>query len=771
MDILGFVRPGLPAASSGRIRKALPAAALLLLVAGCLSASPADLRAQSRPPVADKTTAPQPRHGDRPALPDLPADSPPKPADGDTSRGAAGGAARDAGAAAGADAAADPSPAAESSAGTEAAAGTEAVPGTEAAAEPAPLPPSASIVDEAFIAARKAMLANDLERYDQAVLPIPREHVLYSYVAYWRLRIQLGARRLEALTGEVDEPVRAFLARHPGTLAADLLRRDWLLALGRRADWPTFDEQYPQWQLRDETSPDCYAQLSRLAQLAPGKPLAVKVRQEIHALLMRPVALNRACADLFEALAAAGVLKAPEIRERFLLALEANATSDIRFTASLLGSALNEKGIDQALRRPATALKSPLSNDLKLIAIVRLARSDAAAAAEQLRTTGKTLPLAERRFAWSQVAAAGMRRLAPEAHQWTKEGLDAKASDQTRGWMARAALREQDWSLLRTIILSMSAEERDEATWVYWMGRAHEAQGHPREAAALFASLADRHDFYGKLANEALGRALAVPPRPAVPAPSAVAAFDRNPGFERALAFYALGMRFEGNREWNFQLRGRSEDELRAIAHWAMQRQLLDRAINTDERIRRADFALRFPTPFAEQLMPITRAMDVDTAWVYGLIRQESRFIMEARSHVGASGLMQIMPATGRWIARKLGRRDFHPRELHDLQTNLEFGSFYLKQALEDLDGSAVLASAGYNAGPGRARSWRSTLAAPLEGAIFAEIIPFAETRGYVKNVLSNATDYAALFTGKPQSLKARLGTIEPKAAGTTLLP
>jgi soluble lytic murein transglycosylase len=169
--------------------------------------------------------------------------------------------------------------------------------------------------------------------------------------------------------------------------------------------------------------------------------------------------------------------------------------------------------------------------------------------------------------------------------------------------------------------------------------------------------------------------------------------------------------------------------------------------------------------------VPITRAMDIDAAWVYGLIRQESRFIMDARSHVGASGLMQIMPATGRWIARKLGRRDFHPRELNELQTNLEFGTFYLKQALDDLDGSAVLASAGYNAGPGRARNWRASLASPLEGAIFAEIIPFSETRGYVKNVLSNATDYSALFTGKPQSLKARLGTIEPKAAGTTALP
>jgi soluble lytic murein transglycosylase len=339
--------------------------------------------------------------------------------------------------------------------------------------------PHATAVDEAFIAARKAMLANDLERYDQSIIVIPRDHVLYSYVDYWRLRIRLGARRLEALSGEADGPVRAFIQRHPDTLAADLLRRDWMLALGRRADWPTFDEQYAQWQLRDESSPDCYAQLSVLSRLAPGQPLSPKAAMDARALLLRPVALNRACADLFEALAAAGMLQAEDIRERFLRALEGNATADIRFTAALLGSALNQKGVEQALGRPAIALKSPQPPDLLLIAITRLARSDPEAAAEQLRLAGAGLTLADRRFAWSQIAAAGMRRLAPETHRWTREALGAEVSDETRGWMARAALRERDWSLVRTIILSMSPAEQSSPTWVYWMARARKAQGKP----------------------------------------------------------------------------------------------------------------------------------------------------------------------------------------------------------------------------------------------------------------------------------------------------
>ena len=747
---------------------AAAAAFLVALLALGLATHPADADAQSKRALTGASPA---QGGGDATLPDLPADSPPKPPAGTAAEGTRGGAAKDTGEAL--PGTAEDAGAPDDDAGAEAATGAEAAAGTPAGDnQTAPLPASATAVEEAFVAARKAMLANNLERYEEAVLPIPRDHVLYSYVEYWRLRIQLSEKRLELLTAEIETPVRAFIARHPGSLAADLLRRDWLLALGRHDSWQTFDEQYPQWRLQDESSPDCYAQISGLSRLARGQPPSAKALEAIDALLMRPVALNRACAELFEALAATGTLKATEIRKRFLFALEANATNDIRFTASLLGSALNQKGIDQALRRPAAALKSPLSNDLLLIAVVRLARSDPSAAAKHLQAAGKSLPTAERRFAWSQVAAAGMRRLAPQAHEWTKEAIGAKASDQTYGWMARAALREQDWNLLRTIVLAMSEQERGEPTWIYWMGRALEAQGNPREAAALFESLAHRHDFYGKLAKEELDRELAVPPQPALPTPAAVAAFDSNPGFARALAFYTLGMRFEGNREWNFQMRGRSDEELRAAAHWAVKHKLLDRAINTDERIDGdADFVLRFPTPYSEQLVQITREMDVDAAWVYGLIRQESRFIMDARSHVGASGLMQIMPATARWIARKMGRRDFQMRDLNDLQTNLEFGTFYLKQALDDLDGSAVLASAGYNAGPGRARSWRGSLSQPLEGAIFAEIIPFSETRGYVKNVLSNATDYSAIFTGKPQSLKARLGTIEAKASGATTLP
>jgi soluble lytic murein transglycosylase len=166
-----------------------------------------------------------------------------------------------------------------------------------------------------------------------------------------------------------------------------------------------------------------------------------------------------------------------------------------------------------------------------------------------------------------------------------------------------------------------------------------------------------------------------------------------------------------------------------------------------------------------------TQRTGLEAAWVYGLIRQESRFVHDARSPVGASGLMQLMPGTARYVARKIGLTDFSPAQVNDVQTNLLLGASYLSMALNRLNGSEVLATAAYNAGPSRSVAWRATLSGTMEGAVFAETIPFTETRDYVKKVMSNATYYAALFEDKPQSLKARLGTISPHAPETIDLP
>jgi soluble lytic murein transglycosylase len=156
------------------------------------------------------------------------------------------------------------------------------------------------------------------------------------------------------------------------------------------------------------------------------------------------------------------------------------------------------------------------------------------------------------------------------------------------------------------------------------------------------------------------------------------------------------------------------------------------------------------------------QSQGLDEAWVFGLVRQESRFITEARSPAGAAGLMQVMPHTARFVAAKMRMRGYKAKDVTEVKTNIALGSGYMKIVLDQFGGHPVLASAAYNAGPNRARRWRDSRA--LEGAIYAETIPYAETREYVKRVMANSVFYAALLQDKPAPIKARLGMVPARS-------
>jgi soluble lytic murein transglycosylase len=323
-------------------------------------------------------------------------------------------------------------------------------------------------------------------------------------------------------------------------------------------------------------------------------------------------------------------------------------------------------------------------------------------------------------------------------------------------------------------INAMSPAEQREPAWLYWKSRALQAlaassqdgAAMAAEARELLAAVASPLHFYGKLAAEELGRPLAFPPRPLPPTAEERAAVAALPGLQRALLLVEIGLRSEGVREWNFTLVGMNERELLAAAALACERQVWDRCINTSERTReQVDMSQRFPTPFRADVLARSREAGLDPAYVYGLIRQESRFITNARSVVGAAGLMQLMPATARWTARKLGVDAPAATRIDDPTTNLKLGTGYLKLMLDSFDGSHAMAAAGYNAGPGRPRRWREGPA--LDPVVWIENIPFSETRDYVKKVMSNTADYAALMSGEPASLRARLG----KAIGPATAP
>jgi soluble lytic murein transglycosylase len=237
---------------------------------------------------------------------------------------------------------------------------------------------------------------------------------------------------------------------------------------------------------------------------------------------------------------------------------------------------------------------------------------------------------------------------------------------------------------------------------------------------------------------------------------------DRHAGLQRALRFFQLGLRYEGALEWRWATRGFDDRQLLAAADLARRSGWYERAIDTAERTRELhDFALRFPAPYRDVVSGATRQAGLDEAWVYGLMRQESRFSTDARSSAGAQGLMQLMPATAKQVARRMGMSGYNRHQVTSVDTNVSLGTYHLRELLANLDNQPMLASAAYNAGLSRAREWRADRV--LEGAIYAESIPFTETRDYVRKVMSNTTYYARLFGQPAVPLRQRLGSVGPR--------
>jgi soluble lytic murein transglycosylase len=370
----------------------------------------------------------------------------------------------------------------------------------------------------------------------------------------------------------------------------------------------------------------------------------------------------------------------------------------------------------------------------------------------------------EQAYAWGQLALQAARRNLPQALDWygKADAAGVALSEEQRAWQVRAALRQGNWREVKASVEKMAPLQRKEPAWIYWQGRAELALGNAAGAQALFARIAGEHHFYARLAAEELGQAFSIPPKGYTPAPEEVAAIARATGFQRALVLYLLGQRFESAREWIWAIRGMDDKQLLAAAEFARQNEMFDRAINTaDKTLALHDFSVRYLAPYREALGEKARAQQLEEAWVLGLVRQESRFIAAVKSSAGAAGLMQLMPATAKWVAGRMGMQDYSWARVTDADVNAALGTYYLRHVLDDLDGSPVLAAAAYNAGPGRARKWRDSRA--LEGAIYAETIPFNETRDYVKKVMNNTMYYAALFGGQVRTLKARLGTIAPR--------
>jgi soluble lytic murein transglycosylase len=629
-----------------------------------------------------------------------------------------------------------------------------------------PVPGDAQVLE-----AREALRKRDRNRLVSSRVGLQQaQHPLAVWAEYW----ELVARLNEVKADEIE----AFYARWPGSYLEDRLRNDWLLELGRRRDFPAIARDYPRFRMNDDREVTCWWLLTE--HLA-GRD----VRDTARSAWFAQRDLDDGCHMLATAMVDAKRFSADDVWRKARLSLDAGKGTAAKAAAELI-QGITPRDAAEAVDNPSTFLKRPHAatrhrQELRTLALMRLAAADADAAVGLLEDKRHpTLAPSQAAWVWASIGRQAAFKLSADAvahfrRAWSllppTDVGEPGWNDETLAWAARSALRapqERDrWLLVLKAVSAMSPGNQADSAWVYWKARAlqatakdgSEGDAQRAEARRHLTELASPLHFYGQLATEDLGQAPALPINAAPTTPTEHDTARNTPGFKRAMHLASLGLRDEARREWNFTLRGLGDRELLAAARWACEAGDWQLCINTSDRTKTEfDLATRYPMPYMPEIQQAANAAKLEPAFVLGIIRQETRFMPNLRSHAGAAGLMQLMPNTAKWIAKKIGQ-DFNPARaelIFDPALNLRLGTSYLKMVLDDLSGSQPMAAAAYNAGPGRPRRWRE--GPVLEPAAWAEAVPFNETRDYVKKVVSNTAIYAALLNRQPPVVKSRLG-------------
>lgn len=603
-----------------------------------------------------------------------------------------------------------------------------------------------------FRAIREALHKGQGDKVLRLAQRFPANHPLAPYVEYWRLKT----------SGDGNAERLAFLQRHPDTALVERIHAELARDLAREENWPAFRQQF-QALVKPDQELQCYDLRARLATADPGAD------QASLNLWLSPRELPPTCDVLFAQLVERNLIGLDQRLARLRLTLEAGNLDlareivktmpvDQAWTGSTLAEAQRH---GESLIAEAPAPRA--MREAALYALGRLADGDPDGTAQFWEVHAAKYSENEQRYGWGQIAMHAARKHHPLALIWF-ERAGLALSELQAGWKARIALRMGRWVEVYNAIQQLPESSREEPVWRYWKARALRIFHADYQANVLFARLSQEINYYGLLAEEELPERIETRPRQYRVLPDDLRAAENHRGLNRALVLRSLGDAGNAVAEWDWALRGFNDRQILAAAELALREKWHDRAILTAEKTREEhNFDLRYIAPFRDLASTYAHQNGLDEAWVYGLMRQESRFIEEAKSSAGARGLMQIMPATARWIARQLGLDFRAHRKVDQPDTNIRFGTYYLKRIFSSLDNSPVLATAGYNAGPTRARRWQADSA--LEGAIYVESIPFGETRTYVKKVMANAMYYRLRFGGETKSLKDRLGVIPPRGS------
>ncbi len=474
------------------------------------------------------------------------------------------------------------------------------------------------------------------------------------------------------------------------------------------------------------------------------------------------------CTHLFRKSAASGLLEREDIWRAFRLEASGRNMKSARLVMSLLpkGDRPSNRQLRNSVYKAVTRIKGKHNLDTRrrkeLVAVSAMvaARSNPSLVAARWEKFSEYFPQSVNDDVWLAIAVWLAKFHRTDALARFRSVPFDIYDDEARAWRVRAALRATDWEEVLEVIAAMPPSQAVVTAWRYWQGVALQKVGLVEEGEAVLLALGeDADDFYGLLARERIGREIVRTGRMAANDPKISLKVGNNPNLKLAAAVEKAGKRWQGLKIWRWALSELSpEEKLAAAKHADEQGWYLASTFAAEEVPHEIDsLLLRFPTPYLELVGEHAEKLGLDLAFVYGLMRQESRFMPDAVSYANAQGLMQVLPSTAKNVARKNRFTKYRKSRLKRPDTNITIGTHYISELEQSLGKDPILVAAGYNAGPGRPKRWKSR-SEDIERLVFIETIPITQTRLYVKHLIANATHYDMVFGLRDPSILNRIG-------------
>jgi soluble lytic murein transglycosylase len=585
----------------------------------------------------------------------------------------------------------------------------------------------------------------------QALADTLTDYPLYPYLQYQWLKKDLAQ----------TDKVRAFLEAHKETRYAPLLREKWLKSLAEQGQWQNYIDHYT---ADGDAALECLYYWARFQ-------TGFREQALLHAkrLWMSGSSQPGECEPLFTELSKSPLMTRELVWQRFEMALKENHRQLAESLARRLAGVDRDAAeswlkVDKDPKRVVEA-KNHSGNDelsarIYAHGIDRLAKSDPDRAVQSWDAEKKNLPLDDRiKFAIERRLALALAFQRKAGAYGRLTGLIAHDAE-VREWRVRAALLEQNWEHIAAAVSGLTLEELKEARWQYWQARVFAASGHHAEAQSLYMQAASDRSFYGFVAADAVSQPYRLADTPVPVAVNDLTALAAEKDFQAVSELRALNRDMEAQRQWWFAVGKLAKEKLTQAAKlaesWGWHPVAIKTLIKADYW---DDLALRFPVSYLEQVQEHAFRHQLDPAVVLGVIRQESMLDSHAESPVGALGLMQVMPKTGRQIAKEIQQKLAADHSLFDPSVNIQLGSYYFKKLLQRFNGHVVLATAAYNAGPARVTKWLPSAGA-MPADIWVETIPFRETRRYVASVLSYAIIYQHRLNKSGLKMKDLMPTV-----------